>query len=542
MAEEKALLLFQIGPVQEFIAAARELKDLWSGSYLIAYLTAVGIKRLCELAGNDAVIFPHLGNQTIYQRVVNGCGELGQPTLPNRFCAEIPRAQVRHFAEEVKQAIKDEFGKISEACFAKFKELFPRSGESYKRRWDDQVGRFLQITWQSVPLDPQSWGASYGELLKNLAARRNTRDFAQYADTTSSRNGVLKDALNGQDEIVGDRNEWEVAKKIAPFTSEDKPYGAISIIKRLWRDAYLKPTKLSKFSTFEELAEKTNGEAPKYVAVIQMDGDHMGAILSNREKNKDFFSRFSRKLANFTRDAAKEIIESHEGELIYAGGDDVLAVLPACYAVDCALELRSKFCEQSEDMPGSETDLCEDAPSATLSAGIAFGHFKTPIARLLAEARSAEHRAKEHYGRDALAMTIVKRSGEIAQWGAKFDSAAWSAFRKFRELRRKEEPGDAVLSSRFASMLAKYMAAYLPDGKPSEKDRDALKGIMKADFCHVCSQQKNPGKSLPEDFISVSAKYLDELFSNATEVTVWDFPQLFLCVSFLMRKRNDDED
>lgn len=39
-----SLLKFQIGPVQDFIAAARSTRDLWSGSYLLSWLVAAGIK------------------------------------------------------------------------------------------------------------------------------------------------------------------------------------------------------------------------------------------------------------------------------------------------------------------------------------------------------------------------------------------------------------------------------------------------------------------------------------------------------------------
>jgi len=35
-----ALLKFQIGPVQEFIAQARSTRDLWSGSFLISWMMA----------------------------------------------------------------------------------------------------------------------------------------------------------------------------------------------------------------------------------------------------------------------------------------------------------------------------------------------------------------------------------------------------------------------------------------------------------------------------------------------------------------------
>jgi hypothetical protein len=37
---EAAFLSFMIGPVQPFIESARTLRDLWSGSYLLSWLTA----------------------------------------------------------------------------------------------------------------------------------------------------------------------------------------------------------------------------------------------------------------------------------------------------------------------------------------------------------------------------------------------------------------------------------------------------------------------------------------------------------------------
>ena len=34
------LLTFQLGPVQDFLAAAKTTRDLWSGSYILSYLMA----------------------------------------------------------------------------------------------------------------------------------------------------------------------------------------------------------------------------------------------------------------------------------------------------------------------------------------------------------------------------------------------------------------------------------------------------------------------------------------------------------------------
>jgi CRISPR-associated protein Cmr2 len=50
-APKPAFLKVQIGPVQDFIAAARSIRDLWSGSYLLSWLMAAGLKALSAEAG-----------------------------------------------------------------------------------------------------------------------------------------------------------------------------------------------------------------------------------------------------------------------------------------------------------------------------------------------------------------------------------------------------------------------------------------------------------------------------------------------------------
>ena len=57
MADEKELLLFQLGPVQEFIAQSATPEDLWAGSYLLARVTLSGIDALGKCSD---LIFPNL--------------------------------------------------------------------------------------------------------------------------------------------------------------------------------------------------------------------------------------------------------------------------------------------------------------------------------------------------------------------------------------------------------------------------------------------------------------------------------------------------
>ncbi|MCQ2377814.1 MAG: type III-B CRISPR-associated protein Cas10/Cmr2 [Victivallaceae bacterium] len=522
----KTLMIFQIGPVQDFIGAARTPRDLWSGSLLIANLSAEGMHKAEELGAE--IIFPSLKNAPLYKRLESSARFLEQPTLPNRFCAIIPQGKESVIPAEVEKAVRNALDAISEKEFQQFCSLFPDSGAKYEKRWHDQVARFLQTSWQTVPLDENDFAGSYENLLKNLAARRNTRNFLQYPVETSPLEWT-KDALNGKDEIVGDAGEWKkVREKDEIFNKDDKSYGALSVIKRLWcGKKAVEPIK-----NMPDLIRESDGRAQNYVAMLKMDGDHMGAIIGNPSHGKDFFGRFSEKLANFTGKKAKNIIEKHHGTLIYAGGDDVLALLPASFAFECACELRQTFCSDDPEMPGSEKNLCPEYPRASISAGLAFCHYKTPIAEMLKVAGQAEHRAKQMYDRDALAMTIVKRSGEITEWGCKFDSPAVEVYRKFVELDEQE-----IISGRFASSLALYLRAYILE-KINAKDKSELNGIVAADFDHVCERQAT--KTVPADFKTRSRDYLDEL-AEVKDLSLTDFPKLFLCANFLIRKGGQDD-
>ena len=212
---------------------------------------------------------------------------------------------------------------------------------------------------------------------------------------------------------------------------------------------------------------------PRYYAVLLMDGDSMGRWLSGTHKDmptfaalthpktaeeleqrstewSDFAGRkrlvspayhaaISRALGNFALKCVRRIVEElHPGVLVYAGGDDVLALLPLEHALPVALELRAAFSGQSViDHDGvKDTDFVSEqhsgymaldgqplltmGPSATASTGIAIAHHSSPLSGVLAAAREAEHAAKEYYDRNALAVTVLKRSGEVMRVGARW--------------------------------------------------------------------------------------------------------------------------
>lgn len=163
-----------------------------------------------------------------------------------------------------------------------------------------------------------------------------------------------------------------------------------------------------------------------YYAILQMDGDSMGKHVSQCKTMADH-KKLSQILSDFTQavKVKERLVEDHGGYLIYAGGDDVLALFPANQALAAAEALAKKYRELFETWPhGHKDENGKDFPF-TASAGIAFAHHLYPLDGALAAARQAEKRAKNQHGRNALSVTVLRRSGETSEMGGKWAGELW---------------------------------------------------------------------------------------------------------------------
>ena len=118
--------------------------------------------------------------------------------------------------------------------------------------------------------------------------------------------------------------------------------------------------------------------------------------------------RSSRKPWPGSRTKPERSSNAHNGVLVYAGGDDVLAFVPVDKCLDCARKLHDKFAE-----------LLQEYGSPTLSVGIAIGHFMENLEDLLDYGRAAEKAAKQP-DRDGLAVHLHKRGGSPIRVRAKW--------------------------------------------------------------------------------------------------------------------------
>lgn len=269
---------------------------------------------------------------------------------------------------------------------------------------------------------------------------------------------------------------------------------------------------------------------PRYFAVLVLDGDDLGRWLSGlsapkirdvlHPKARDYFDEHCRELiskrrplgpmlhaaisealANFAVRVAPEIVErKYLGKLVYAGGDDLLALLPVQNVLLCARELRLAYSgdvECNNNAPSGYYNLDGQqllmmGSKATASAGIAIAHYKDPLHRTLQAAREALNRqAKKSSGKDALAITVLKRSGEQVEVAAKWRLDGLDTAKSLNEICKMFRNG--LLSPRFPQQLAMQFASIAIDSEmalPSDALVSEIKRIVKRQSA-AASQEGN---------------------------------------------------
>ena len=441
-----------IGPVQDFIASARKLRDLWFGSNLLSELSKTVARSLKEQGGD--LIFPFAASDDdlkidssliVANKIL---AEFDGKVSPAEVVAKTKSAWIVHREIFAVKALEKILGikkiKINQ--------------ELYKKQIFDS-GEFF-AGWVALSDDYKD---SKAKLERLLAGRKNLRDFSSPAwDGT----GIPKNSLDGireavtgdnQEEIIGliKKNEKLDAlgciKRFYPIASGHgkKKFDDLSSIALLpWLRGlegmnhyplvmkylsnfigqeylqdnlakikpedhaqyfYLEKSEIRKIGAIEDYKKLkfiTQSEPQKYACILVGDGDNMGKTLDLIETARGHRS-FTRHLGDFANKIG-ETIEQHQGSLIYAGGDDVMAYLPLHTMIDCADAIRKKF---SEAMQTIYFELNLSGARPTFSIGVAVVHHSSPLDQALNKARQAESIAKEKGERNSLAIIQSKRGG-----------------------------------------------------------------------------------------------------------------------------------
>jgi CRISPR-associated protein Cmr2 len=164
-AHGRAFLSLSIGPVQPFIAAARSVRDLWTGSAILSWLTFQGLLPIIEELGPTAVVFPALRGTPLLDVWLREQGvnqvepppsfAKKTPCIPNRFLAVVPWGEggstARELARRCEAFIRDKWIELTDAVRRELKEKLSAQFPLWDARWEEQVTSFFEVRTAVLP-------------------------------------------------------------------------------------------------------------------------------------------------------------------------------------------------------------------------------------------------------------------------------------------------------------------------------------------------------------------------------------------------------
>ncbi len=499
---------FTIGPVQDFVAQARRTRDLWSGSFLLSYLTGCAIKCIQDKHGKIEI--PDVSTDRLLDWIKNPRDEKDNPmigSLPNRFEATAPDPVGA--AESAAGAVCDAWKKIENTVYDIYVKDIANYGIGSKNIWDRQVKSFWEISWTvDSNIDSINYRKNWRSHMPPVEGGDHCTimgDWQEISGFIRSKNRgtkekqdlfwrKLREGTGGMDLREGERlcsislikrmfpkvskeaigwnikaENWpstayvaaipwlKLAAEKAPNLCEEYAIDAMKEASEVRREGISEKVGISSNALnasflnldgnfyftnaiencdrthlkgtpregdcrderqetrlvrerlkakLKKLADKAGSSPSSFYGMLIMDGDNMGSLI--REKG----ASVSGALGKFTGSVHK-IIKDYNGITIYAGGDDVLAMLPVERAIGCSMALSDCYTKSFKNIPDSRS---------TISAGLVFSHYRFPLSAVLHEAHDLlDDVAKEQNGRGSLAVSILKPSGKHCQWTSTWD-------------------------------------------------------------------------------------------------------------------------
>lgn len=296
-----------------------------------------------------------------------------------------------------------------------------------------------------------------------------------------------------------------------------------------------------------------------YYSLLLMDGDRMGAWVSGTDdeyaitylesfhtqirnkfeklttQNADLkrYAEHKRPLSpgrhlaisgalnDFSLTVVRHVVEEeYLGRLIYAGGDDVFAMLPVADLLPAMQRLRHAYSGHDPAHEGGygkgkgRLTLQQGfamlngrlmrmmGERATASCGAVIAHHQAPLSAVIRELRAAEQRAKNEGGRNAFSITVIKRSGGAlrltAKWGEKGERS--EAAELLQELRR-------FLAHDDVSRRAAYHTLQWLDERELPKptgDAAMLQALLARQLAQQAQGVQNPG--LAQHLVALTLK------------------------------------
>jgi len=462
------LIAIAVGPVQEFIASARKLKDLWYGSHLLSSLAGAVARSL--VGQNCELIFPALSGQDLREDRLQG--------LSNKLLALGPEdSDPAEIAAAAREDFYAAWRRICEEAQDRAGKIIPSLVDN--RLFAAQIDDFGEFFAAWTSFDGKEYQAARDECENLLTGRKCLRDFSVPAWDGK---GLPKSSLDGvRESVLGAIPEraWMVkkgehldalgvVKRFGPMTGKGSSphFESLSEVAVLPYLAGLRAAAVEQVGLAELLAEfpaiadlyPDKGQRPPAPVTVDGSPDGFPADLLIPALFEAAFAEHGSGPAKDVWKKARKVLRSlwkKAGEpdpyacLLVGDGDRIGQALDSLHSI----EEHRRFSTALDDFAASVPELVAkhngrviysggddvmaylplDSALAcaieinelfggkmagavpgnppTFSAGLAIVHHRLPLHRGLEAARKAEQFAKNEGGRDSLAVIQAKRSG-----------------------------------------------------------------------------------------------------------------------------------
>jgi CRISPR-associated protein Cmr2 len=546
------VLTISIGPVQSFISASRKTRDLKNGSDLLVFVVRKVAKSLLD--SGCEMVFPSATHENV--------ARTDAANVLVAVCPSNPRDAVEAAKSSAIAAMREKWNAATKAINSRG----IRIGDVVEdvAFCDEQIESFLDFFagWAHA----ETYDEARRLANRNLAASKALRSFGQPPSTGKPKpKSPLDQSLESA--VRADSRTGKVDSKVCQhlMLKPREALDAVSLMKRFMHDiqvpstrkvavnyllveladeesikdlaafvkssgsdfdegdvlfdekddigeGYLEDARRHRNAVRETLRRRSEGGSKKYrlrryFAVVHADGDNMGKAIE-RIKDKDKHQELSERLAGFASQVER-VVEEHCGYKVYAGGDDVLALLPIDTAIDCARKLNQTFADRF-------SEIVVD-PKPTLTTAIAICPTEDNLQRSVQYAASLEKRAKAQVpNKNAIAVGVRIRGGTDEEFFSSWNDTRHEVLSKF---------ATAFDEGRMPRGFGFEIEALAHEMKGLSMDRDHLQ----KEFERIC-QRKEP---------KVERNLYEGISFDASGIA--DFAKLLKIAHFMTRTGDESE-
>lgn len=369
-----------IGPIIKTISKAKETGQLWGASYIFSYVMRELVREIKEQNGDQ-----FLDHSFNIENEENNVFKISETSSAGFFHDRCIFKTDKLYKVDIENLKSNILGKLVEDLVEK---------ESEKNKFKEYLVEYIQIQIVELCFNNEE---SIQCIMDKVNNALNVLELNQNYPKEDNCNYLLKYTTNENIKQSKLNKNLKANKEVIPSTED--------------------------IASCYELENEFQYE--KYYAMVQVDADNMGKLISNSGK-EEIKSISSKNITHAYKSVS--LIENYGGFTYYAGGDDLLFMAPVINRkkgesiFDLVEQINNSFEEifkdditRFEKSKKNKVELYKDQFS--ISFGIAITYSNYPLSETLNIAREllfckAKHYESNNSKKNAIAINFIKNSGK----------------------------------------------------------------------------------------------------------------------------------